>query len=169
MNAMGVECHYLQGYAGEYHAWNYLKIDGNYYYMDVTWDDVNIKDANGELEYPQGVSYNYCCITGEELLRTHTPDEGILAPQSTATDYNYFRREGYYFEVYEFDAVSAAINSQVGQQIMSIQFGSSSELKRAVGDLIEKGSVFEIGCFKSGQEVSYGTDEDMYVLTFYMK
>lgn len=169
MNAMGVECYYLQGYAGEYHAWNYLKIDGNYYYMDVTWDDVNLKDANGQPEYPQGVVYTYFCITSEEMGRSHTPDERFEAPVGMAKDYNYFRQEGYYFETYHFAGVASAFQKQAGQQIMSVQFGSAAELTRALKDLIDNGRIHELGCFASGQSVSYGKDDSLYILTFYVK
>lgn len=34
----GVDCRYITGFAGEYHAWNLVKLDGQYYYTDVTWD-----------------------------------------------------------------------------------------------------------------------------------
>lgn len=34
-------CYYCAGYAGQNHAWNILKLDGDYYNVDVTWDDTN--------------------------------------------------------------------------------------------------------------------------------
>ena len=35
----GVDCRYITGYAGEGHAWNLVKVDGQYYYLDSTWDE----------------------------------------------------------------------------------------------------------------------------------
>ena len=35
----GVDCRYITGYAGEAHAWNLVKLDGQYYYLDSTWDE----------------------------------------------------------------------------------------------------------------------------------
>lgn len=40
MQKMGIPCSYVLGYAGGgYHAWNLVKLDGEHYAMDVTWDD----------------------------------------------------------------------------------------------------------------------------------
>lgn len=42
----GIPCIVIVGDAGEPHAWNYVKMeDGNWYAVDVTWDDQN--DENG--------------------------------------------------------------------------------------------------------------------------
>lgn len=39
MQQAGIPCYYCTGYAGEDHAWNIVKINGNYSNVDVTWDD----------------------------------------------------------------------------------------------------------------------------------
>lgn len=40
MQKMGIPCSYILGFVeGGYHAWNLLKLDGEHYVMDVTWDD----------------------------------------------------------------------------------------------------------------------------------
>lgn len=39
MQKLGIPAAYIVGYAGESHAWNLLMLDGEYYCMDVTWDD----------------------------------------------------------------------------------------------------------------------------------
>ncbi len=39
LQQLGIPCYYCTGYAGEDHAWNIVKLDGNYYNVDVTWDD----------------------------------------------------------------------------------------------------------------------------------
>ena len=39
-NKSGIPCYYITGESlGRPHAWNIVKIDGNYYYVDLTWDD----------------------------------------------------------------------------------------------------------------------------------
>ena len=41
-NKAGIECRVVDGTGnGGRHAWNLVKIDGKYYYVDVTWDDGN--------------------------------------------------------------------------------------------------------------------------------
>ncbi len=39
MMELGIPCYYCTGYAGEAHAWNIVKLDGEYYNADATWDD----------------------------------------------------------------------------------------------------------------------------------
>ena len=45
LNAADVDCYYVGGSpltgTGGGHAWNVVKIDGNYYHVDATWDDSN--------------------------------------------------------------------------------------------------------------------------------
>ncbi|MCR5774574.1 MAG: hypothetical protein K6G42_05770 [Lachnospiraceae bacterium] len=48
MQTLGVPCYYCRGYAGEPHAWNIIKLDGDYYNVDATWDD---SDQTWKYEY----------------------------------------------------------------------------------------------------------------------
>ncbi len=68
----------------ELHAWSLVRIDGEYYYVDLTWNDQDV-----------ATFYTYYNITTEDLLRDHVLD--VLAysyPDCTATAENYFVRYG---------------------------------------------------------------------------
>lgn len=39
MQQLDIPCYYCMGYAGQNHAWNIIKLDSDYYNVDVTWDD----------------------------------------------------------------------------------------------------------------------------------
>ncbi len=41
MQKIGIPCYFCTGYAGESHAWNIVKLEGEYYNVDVTWNDTN--------------------------------------------------------------------------------------------------------------------------------
>lgn len=82
LDRLGIECGYVEGTADndsgsgpEGHAWNYIKINGTYSFVDVTWDDPVSMDGTSN-----NLVYDYFCISADELLKNHTIDEGQELP-----------------------------------------------------------------------------------------
>ena len=88
----GIECGLVQGEVndGEPHAWNFVKADGEYYYVDATWGDISYQNmaGDGNSDPADYVNYDYFCVTTEELLRTHRITEE-LEMQNTTVPYVY--------------------------------------------------------------------------------
>ncbi len=42
LQQLGIPCYYCTGFAGESHAWNIVMLDGEFYNVDTTWDDMGI-------------------------------------------------------------------------------------------------------------------------------
>jgi len=84
MQKVGIPCAYVLGYAqGAYHAWNVVKLDGEHYAMDVTWDDP-LGAAPGKYYY------NYFNITDREIEEDHIRAELSAAiPAATGTACSY--------------------------------------------------------------------------------
>ena len=59
LQQLGIPCYYCTGYSGADHAWNIVKLYGDYYNVDVTWDDTN----------PH--TYNYFNRSDADLASTH--------------------------------------------------------------------------------------------------
>lgn len=59
MQQLEIPCYYCTGSAGEEHAWNIVKLDGDYRNVDVTWDDT------------VPATYNYYNKTDAEFAPTH--------------------------------------------------------------------------------------------------
>ena len=77
----GIQSYYVVGYAGENHAWNLAKIDGEWYYVDATWDD------------PHSPYYSYFNITTNKLKEDHTlsgTPYNVPLENCTATAANYY-------------------------------------------------------------------------------
>ena len=77
MKQMGIPCTLVMGKTDNVsHAWNAVKLDGNWYYIDVTWDDPVV---NGKSNYPGGdnISYEYLLCTYNHISKTHTEDNYI--------------------------------------------------------------------------------------------
>ena len=104
LNHLGVMCTLVQGTVdtGEAHAWNLVRVDGSYYYVDTTWGDASyrMEDGNAQGNLPE-INYDYLCVTTQDLLRTHRIDSMIPLPECTATQANYYVREGVYFTSYD--------------------------------------------------------------------
>lgn len=74
--------------SSEPHAWNLVKIDGAYYYVDVTWDDAGEPDEDL-------IHYAYFNVTDEILLKDHSLALNPFSlPVCTATAANYFVKNG---------------------------------------------------------------------------
>lgn len=91
MKQMGIPCTLVMGKTDNVsHAWNAVKLDGNWYYIDVTWDDPVV---NGKSNYPGGdnISYEYLLCTYNHISKTHTEDNYIGTtplPNGISNDYN---------------------------------------------------------------------------------
>lgn len=112
MMQRGVPCYYCVGtlYSVEdrdwvYHAWNIIKLNGNYYNCDLTWDDF----YNEADKYPSYISYEhfntsdaqYILEVENNLGRLRTGD-GILLPACNNDDMSY---KALYGTEWEYDVI----------------------------------------------------------------
>jgi transglutaminase-like putative cysteine protease len=70
MNALGIDCRTVKGEASDEsgwggHAWNAVKLDGVWYYIDVTWDDP-VPDSGNSVPW-----YNYYLTTDPTFGGSH--------------------------------------------------------------------------------------------------
>ncbi len=73
------------------HAWNLVKMDDAYYYVDATWGDPMFrlkKNANKDF-----IGYAYFGISSEELALTHVLDMDYPLPIAEGTSNNYYIKE----------------------------------------------------------------------------
>jgi len=79
MQLAGIPCYYCTGYAGENHAWNIICLDGDYYNVDVTWDD-----TDSSPEY----TYDWFNKTDDDYGTTHIRrDLSVYLPPCNGTKY----------------------------------------------------------------------------------
>jgi hypothetical protein len=86
--AAGIPIHYVPGDGTnsdgktESHAWNCVQIQGQWYMLDITWDDPTSKGGTDTLRY------DYFNLTSGALSQDHTWVHGDF-PNCTATAMNY--------------------------------------------------------------------------------
>lgn len=82
LDELGIPCIIACGVAKnssgdiESHAWNYVQLEGNWYAVDVTWDDPVII-GNGSLT--DDIRYRYFLVGAEEFSKDHFEDGNIAA------------------------------------------------------------------------------------------
>ena len=97
MDDLGIPCLIACGVAvnssgeTENHAWNYVCLNGNWYAIDVTWDDP-IVVGGGMLGEER--RYAYYLKGSEEFYQTHTPS-GMLSENSMEFLYPELDKENY--------------------------------------------------------------------------
>jgi len=166
MCSMGYHCGTVSGGSAEErsnhvsHTWNYIKLDGEYYYIDVTWDDPISLNSMAE----KTKTYNYFCITTEELLKTHVLSHDCFLPVCNARKYDYFVYKGYYLDRYTFAGVERIAQKQLAvSNKFSVKFSSPSQTQLAMDDLIKNSRVYDIKGVSN--RISYSKNQAGLVLT----
>ena len=173
LNRLGMESTLVLGTVdtGEGHAWNLVKIDGSYYYLDATWGDASYKidsnSAQGQQSMPE-INYDYLNVTTEELLKTHTIDNCVPMPACVSRDANYYYREGAYFTAYDRNQVQALIEKARSQGRTDVTIKCSDEecYGEVINRLIEQQEIFDF--LDSGNSIAYAQNNKQLSLTFWM-
>lgn len=168
MEELGYECGYVRGYdirvpnpeEGR-HAWNYIKIENDCYFIDVTWDDPVAENPSGCYD---NKTHDYFCITSGELALTHRISKEYDYPVCRGTKYNYYLRNGYFMDSYSFAALSELARRQLRySKGFTVRFPSKKECDRAMYDLIENRRVYKIPGI--GSSIIYRTSKSGLILT----
>ncbi len=161
LNELGVPCVSVCGTSeGEPHSWNLISMDGDYYYMDVTWGEVEYWEETGDANVPpeegtgdsdqmevvDSESINYCYFgvsdSDQAFMADHVADPYVPLPACTATDNNYFVHEGLYFEEWDKYAVGDKIEAAYygGELSIFLKFATTELYDKAFDYLIEDGN-----------------------------
>lgn len=125
------------------HVWNYCKIEDDYYYFDLTWDDTGF-DSEYYKQYFD-YSYAYFGITKDELSKTNfSLSSDAPTPYCSGTKYNYFIYKGYNFSEYNFETAKEAILKQASQDYAVLRFDSYGKLLEAERELFKEGKINSI-------------------------
>ncbi len=174
LNLMGIECVYV---TSEKHAWNLLKLEGDYYHLDVTWGDGS--NTKAEANITDAVDYSCFCITTEEALRLgdHEPEAHTPLPTCTAVKCNYHHRYGLYFDAPDYERMRVMVCDAIarGNKTVSFKFATDALYEQMRSELVEGGKLGEMlryANLKNRTQVSmrytYVPAANKRILTFYL-
>ena len=172
LNHLGVMCTLVQGTVdtGEAHAWNLVRVDGDYYYVDTTWGDASyrMEDGSGQEELPE-INYDYLCVTTQELLRTHRIESVVAMPECTATQANYYVREGVYFTSYDAEQMQSIFDRawENGRTEITLKCADEECYREICRVLIDEQEIFSY-MPENSSTIAYAQNGKQLSLTFWV-
>ena len=133
---------------GEGHAWNMVKIDDEFYYLDTTWGDASylfhVNEDSVQIQNTPEINYDYLCVTTEEILRTHSISSMYVMPYCDSVMANYYVREGAYFTVADENQLEQLIANyrEQGRESVTLKCADEVVYETMVEELIHKQHIF---------------------------
>ena len=144
--SVGIECIYVSGPATKRgntirHAWNMAYIDGNWAWIDCTWDDLILENGVESCEH------DYFCLNDTWISKEHPipsvletgNDQARLSisfPKASSLKMEFHRLAGTYFEKYDANQVLASVQQQAPGGKVRLRFGSAQALAQAIQGVV---------------------------------
>ena len=175
LNKAGVFATLVLGHVvgGEGHAWNLVRIDGEYYYVDTTWGDASYQAVGTSTGYPAEkiptINYDYLCVPTEQMNLTHTLDNVVELPECNSMAANYYVREGFYFTEWNEEQVERIFHEEYekGSAYVTLKCVNEDVYRQMQEALIERQEVFRYLNCPEGI-VSYSDNEKQYSMSFWL-
>jgi len=152
------------------HMWNAVKINGDYYYLDCTWDDPVDEDGKDVK------IYSYFNLSDEMISLTHSDFSHDFGCNSIKE--NYHIKTGRFFESYSRENEQAvadiiADELEAGGEMIELRFGTKKAFDNVINELIEKGRIYDVLSLAkaktnvefSKNSISYYSDSELLTLT----
>ncbi len=169
LQQLGMEAAVVTGsvVTGESHAWNLVKLNGQYYYVDATWGDASYFTDTGTGNALSTINYDYLCVTTADLLKSHIIDNPVSVPNCGVLIDNYYVKEGLYLTSLDSlllkEIFDRAYNN--GWDCVSIRCSDVTVYNAVQEQLLDGQQIFNY--LQSGtQTLGYTGNEELYTYTF---
>lgn len=173
LQKVGIESFLVTGYTGaERHAWNLVRVNGKYYYLDPTWGDASYSYSGSEsMEnevFLPPINYDYFLVTTSEIAKTHSFEDLVMLPACDSTEDNYYVREGLYFEQYDMQQLENIFDSEAVKQedYVTLKCADSQVFQEMLSEMIDERQIF--GIIKNNEgAISYASNEELCTISFW--
>ena len=162
MQMLGIECGMCTGKSDRgSHAWNYVKIDGDYYWVDTTWDDPDMETGTDDK-----LRHDYFMINDELMLRTRRiNDNQYFIPICDSMDKNFFVMNNAYLRGYLPEEVGRILADNADTGVAEMMFEDEESFNKAIHGLFDEQEIWELSGYTGlGSTLTYSCDNEMYVL-----
>lgn len=177
LERIGVPCIYVDGStqgSTEGHAWNIVKLDGEYYYVDATnGDQPDFLNGNAaQLEEHKTIIYDYLCPFPEEYEKKYIRSEELTVPDCTAKDMNFYVLNQGCFDGYDWETIYDYCKMRLdnGAAVVRFKFGNQEAFAAACNELLDNGEVQNVAQYYMKQnglgqvEYHYGVLDNFYTI-----
>lgn len=173
LQKVGFQSFLVTGYTGtERHAWNLVRVNGKYYYLDPTWGDASYSYSGSEgMEnevFLPPINYDYFLVTTNEITKTHSFEDLVTLPSCESTEDNYYVREGLYFERYDMQQLENIFDSESVKQedYVTLKCADTEVYHEMLSAIIEDRQIF--GIIKNNEgAISYASNEELCTISFW--
>ena len=177
LERIGVPCIYVDGStqgSTEGHAWNIVKLDGEYYYVDATnGDQPDFLNGNAaQLEEHKTIIYDYLCPFPEEYEKKNIRSEELTVPDCTAKDMNFYVLNQGCFDGYDWETIYDYCKMRLdnGAAVVRFKFSNQEAFAAACNDILDNGEVQNVAQYYMKQnglgqvEYHYGVLDNFYTI-----
>lgn len=177
LERIGVPCIYVDGStqgSTEGHAWNIVKLDGEYYYVDATnGDQPDFLNGNAaQLEEHKTIIYDYLCPFPEEYEKKYIRSEELTVPDCTAKDMNFYVLNQGCFDGYDLETIYDYCKMRLdnGAAVVRFKFSNQEAFAAACNELLDNGEVQNVAQYYMKQnglgqvEYHYGVLDNFYTI-----
>ena len=148
LEQLGILCIYVEGSArdsDEGHAWNIVKINGQYYYVDATNGDQPsfLEGGAVQLEEHKTVIYDYLCPFPQEYEQVYTASDEFPVPECMASDLNFYVLNQACFDTYDEQQIYDFCRMRLdnGAAVVRFKFTSQDAFDSAYRQWIQDGYI----------------------------
>lgn len=162
LDKVGIETIFVTGsLENESHAWNLVKLDGEWYHLDLTSNKSLDKTTNND----KIVIHSYFNVTTNDIKNTHVISNENNLPVANSTKYNYYIYKNKNITKYDnFDSkIKTILSNNSDSNIAEFNINGVTDIASKIGKILQSGN-FKEYMSGSGNSFKYYSILNSYIL-----